>query len=328
MQDAESRYSPALPQFTSLEPKSASSLPVHVMRVFVTGASGFIGQAVVKELLGAGHQVLGLVRSDKGADSLSALGAEVHKGDLEDLESLKQGASASDAVIHLAFIHDFSDYVGNCAKDRVAIEAIGSVLVGTDRPFIITSGTLLLPPNRLATEDTPPDVDRPAGVRGKAEQTVLAFASQGVRPSIIRLPPTNHGEGDHGFIAMLVNIAKAKGVSAYIGDGSQRWPAIHRLDTAKVYQLAVEKAKSGDVLHAVAEEGVTIKEIAEAIGKQLNLPVVSKSAEEAQEHFGFLAMALVNDNPTSSEKTREQLGWKPVHSTLIADIEKGIYTKS
>lgn len=292
------------------------------MRVFVTGATGFIGQAVVKELLNAGHQVLGLARSDRGADSLIAAGAEVQRGSLEDLDSLKQGASASDGVIHLAFIHDFSDYVGNCAKDRIAIEAIGAALTGTNRPFIITGGTLLIPHGQLGTEDTPPDLDRPSAIRGVAEQVALSFVSKGVRVSIIRLPPTNHGEGDHGFIAELARIAKSTGVSAYLGDGLNRWAATHRLDTAKLYLLALEKAAAGSVFHAVAEEGIPIKEIAETIGKQLNLPTGSKTAE----HFGWLAIAVGADNPISSAKTREQLGWTPVHASLISDIEAGFYT--
>lgn len=298
-----------------------------MVRVFVTGATGFIGQAVVKELLQSGHQVLGLARSDKGADLLNTLGAEVHRGDLDDLDALRRGASASDGVIHLAFIHDFSDYEGNCRKDRAAVEALGNALAGTNCPLLITSGTLLLPLGQLATEDSAFDIDRPSAVRGLAEQTALSFATQGVRPSVLRLPPTNHGDGDHGFIAMLINIAKAKGVSAYVGDGSNRWPATHRLDTAKAYQLAFDKGISGALYNIVAEEAITIKDIAEAIGKQLAVPVVSKSPEEAPEHFGFLTFALVGDNPTSSAKTQEQLGWKPVHTSLIEDIAKGTYTQ-
>ncbi|KEF60032.1 alcohol dehydrogenase [Exophiala aquamarina CBS 119918] len=292
------------------------------MRVFVTGATGFIGRAVVKELLNAGHQVLGLARSDQSAEYLVAAGAEVQRGSLDDLESLKQGAAASDGVIHLAFIHDFSDYAGSCSKDRTAIEAIGDVLTGTSRPFVITSGTLLLPQGQLCTEDTPPDLKGPGAVRGATEQVALSFVSKGVRVSIIRLPPTNHGKGDHGFIAELARVAKSTGVSAYLGNGLNRWPTTHRLDTAKTYLLALEKAAAGSVFHAVAEEGIPIKEIAEALGKQLSIPSVSKTAE----HFGWLAIAIGGDNPTTSAKTREQLGWSPVHASLISEIEAGIYT--
>jgi len=293
------------------------------MRVFVTGATGFIGSAVVKELLNAGHQVLGLARSEQGAEALIAAGAEVQRGSLDDLDSLKKGATASDAVIHLAFIHDFSDYAGNCAKDRMAIEAIGDALAGTDRPFIITGGTLLLPSGQLASEDTPPDLNRPNAIRGVAEQVALSFVPKGVRVSIIRLPPTNHGEGDHGFIAELARVAKSTGVSAYPGDGLNRWAATHRLDTAKLYLLALEKGTAGSIFHAVAEEGIPIKEIAEAIGKKLGIPTASKTAE----HFGWLAIAIGIDNPIESVKTREQLGWTPVHASLISDIEAGVYTK-
>jgi nucleoside-diphosphate-sugar epimerase len=296
------------------------------MRVFVTGATGFIGQAVVQELLNAGHQVLGLARSDKAAESLVAAGAEVQRGSLEDLESLKQGAATSDGVIHLAFAHDFSDYVGNCHKDRIAIEAIGAALEGTNRPFVITSGTLLLAQGQLITEDTPVDLSRPTGIRGAGEQAALSFASKGVRVAIVRLPPTNHGEGDHGFIAELAKVAKSTGVSAYLGDGLNRWPATNRLDTAKSYLLALEKGTAGSIFHAVAEEGISIKEIAEAIGKQLKIPSASKTTEETAQHFGSLAMVIGLDNPTASAKTREQLGWKPVHASLISDIENGIYT--
>lgn len=298
------------------------------MRVFVTGAAGFIGQKVVKELLQAGHQVLGLARSDKNAEFLVSLGASVHRGSLTDLESLKQGASSSDAVIHLAFIHDFSDYEGGCRTDRLAIEAMGSVLAGTNRPLIMTSGTLMLPQGRLVTEDDTPDFTSPmAALRGASETAALSLVAQGVRISIVRLPPTNHGDGDIGFISYLVAIAREKGVSAYIGDGSNRWPATHRLDTAKVFQLALDKGTAGSTFHAVAEEGVTIKHIAEVIGHKLNVPVVSKTKEEAQGHFGWLVFALMGDNPTSSVKTREQLGWKPVQPSLLEDLKKGSYFK-
>ena len=289
----------------------------------------FIGKAVVQELHGAGHSVLGLARSDKGAESLAALGVEAHRGSLEDLDSLKRGASASDGVVHLAFIHDFSDYEGSCRVDRLAIETMGAALAGSNRPLVITSGTLLLPQGRLVTEEDTPDLTTAAGAaRGSSEGLALSLVSQGVRTSVVRLPPTNHGDGDHGFIVLLISIAREKGVSAYIGDGLNRWPATHQLDTARVFQLALDKASAGSTFNAVAEEGVTIKDIAEVIGKQLNVPVVSKSKEEAPQHFGWLAMALVGDNPTSSTKTREQLGWSPVHASLISDLEEGTYFKN
>ncbi|KAF2802522.1 putative epimerase/dehydratase [Mytilinidion resinicola] len=298
------------------------------MRVFVTGATGFIGTAVVPELLAAGHQVLGLTRSDKGAETLKSLGVEAHRGSLEDLESLKKGASSADATIHLAFDHNFADFEGINKKDRVAIEAIGEALVGTNRPFIITSGTLLLPLEKLATEDDNGDYTIPTAVRGLAEQLTLSFVPKGVRAEVVRLPPTNYGEGDHGFIAMLIKTAREKGESAYIGDGSNRWPATHRLDTAKVFASALDRGTAGATYHAVANEGITAKEIAEAIGKELNVPVVSKSTEEAPAHFGFLALPFSRDNPTSSKKTREALGWEPAQPGLIADIKEGHYFKN
>ncbi|KAJ9143347.1 NAD dependent epimerase/dehydratase family protein [Pleurostoma richardsiae] len=298
------------------------------MRVFVTGATGFIGQAVVKELLSHGHQVLGLSRSDAGAKSLTDLGADVQRGSLEDLDSLKQGAAAADGVIHLAFIHDFSDYAGSCRRDREAIEAMGTVLQGTGKPLVMTSGTLMLARGRLGKEDDPADLSTPStAARGASEVTALALADKGVRVSVMRLPPTNHGDGDHGFVAMVVAAAREKGVSAYVGDGANRWPATHRLDTARAFRLALEKGAAGSVFHAVAEEGVPLKDVAEAVGKGLGLPVASIPAAEAQGHFGFLAFAVGEDNPTSSAKTREVLGWAPQELGLIADIEKGTYFK-
>ena len=297
------------------------------MHVFVTGATGFIGKAVVQELLKAGHRVSGLARSDEGAELLKRLGAEVHRGSLEDLDSLKSGAAASDGVIHLAFIHDFSDYDGSCRTDRQAIEAIGEAIAGSNKPLIITSGTLMLPQGRLVNEQDTPDLTNPiAAARGASEEVVLSLVPKGVRAAIVRLPPTNHGDGDHGFIARLVAIAKEKGVSAYLEGGLNRWPAVHHLDTARVYRLALENnTASGAVFHAVAEESVTIKAIAEAIGEKLSVPVVSKTQSEGQEHFGFLAFALLSDNPTSNTQTRVQLGWEPVHPSLVADLEHGSY---
>ena len=281
------------------------------MRVFVTGASGFIGSAVVPELIGAGHQVVGLARSEEAAASLAAAGADVHRGSLGDLESLRAGAAASDGVIHCAYIHDFSDMPGAAAADRGAIEAFGAALAGSGRPLVITSGTLLVSPGRLATEEDAPTAGPDSHPRVASEGLALALASRGVRPSVIRLPPSVHGDGDKGFVPALINIARAKGVSAYIGDGSNHWPAVHRLDAARLYRLALEKAAPGTRLHGVAEEGIPTREIAEVIGRHLDLPVVSKSAEEAAEHFGWIAYFLGVNGPASSALTRERLGWNP-----------------
>lgn len=295
------------------------------MRVFVTGATGFIGSAIVRELIGAGHQVLGLARSDAAAAALSAAGAEVHRGTLDDLDSLRSGAAASDGVIHAAFVHDFSDYAGSCATDRRAVEAIGAALAGSDRPFLVTSGTALLTPGRLGTEDDAADPGSAGAHRVASETITLATAERGVRAVVMRLPPSVHGDGDHGFVPALIDIARAKGVSAYIGDGSNRWPAVHRLDAVRLYRLALEAAPAGSRLHAVAEEGVPVRDIAGVIGRRLDLPVVAVSAEEAGGHFGWLAHFLSVDNPTSSAQTRERMGWRPAQPALIPDLDQGRY---
>ncbi|KAJ9148970.1 NAD dependent epimerase/dehydratase family protein [Pleurostoma richardsiae] len=298
------------------------------MRVFVTGATGFIGQPLVKDLLKAGHSVLGLARSDVSAKTLIGLGADVVRGSIEDLDTLKKAAAASDGVIHLAFIHDFSDYDGSCRKDREAISAIGAALEGSNRPFVIASGTFMLPPGRLGTEDDPADMSNAfTTTRSASEVLVLSLASKGVLPSVVRLPPTNHGDSDPAFIAMIVSVAQKTGVSAYIGEGLNHWPAAHRLDSARVFRLALEKGAAGAVYHAVAEEGVLTKDIAAAIGKGLGIPLVSKSSAEASEHFGFIAIPFAIDNLASSSKTRKQLGWVPEQSGLIEDIESGVYFK-
>jgi nucleoside-diphosphate-sugar epimerase len=289
------------------------------MRVFVTGATGFIGTALIPELINAGHKVLGLARSDAGAKSLVAAGAQVHRGDLEDLESLRSGAAMADGVIHLAFNHDFSKYMDNCQADRRAIEAIGSVLVGSDRPLVVTSGTAVaFTPGRVATEDDPP---APSSMmpRSASEEAVNEMVSRGVRATAMRLPQV-HDRVKHGLITPLIEIARAKGVSAYVGDGRNRWPAAHLIDTARLYRLALEKGIAGERFNAVAEEGVPLREIAEAIGRRINVPVVAKTTEEAAEHFGWLAFFIGNDAPASSAKTQERLGWHPTQRGLIPDI--------
>jgi len=294
------------------------------MRVFVTGASGFIGSAVVKELIANGHEVLGLARSDASAAKITAAGAAVHRGSIEDLDSLKSGATASDGVIHTAFIHDFSDFKANCEKDRHAIEAMGSALAGSDRPLIISSGIGLLAPGRLAVETDMPTGSIP---RVASEEAAAAVAARGVRVSAMRLPPSVHGEGDHGFVPTIINIAREKGVSAYIAEGANRWPSVHRLDAATAFRLALEKGAAQPHYHAVDDEGVPTKHIAEVIGRHLDVPVVSKSTEEAAAHFGWIGHFFTLDVPASGKQTREWLGWRPTRSSLLADLGQGHYFK-
>lgn len=291
------------------------------MRVFVTGASGFIGSAVVRELLDGGHHVVGLARSDGSAAGLAAAGVEVIRGDIENLDSLRAGAADADGVIHLAFIHDFSDYARAGQTDRRAIETIGEVLAGSDRPFVVTAGTAGLRQGRVLTED---DAALP-GLPRASEEVALPLAARGVRVSVLRLPPSVHGEGDHGFVPRLIAIARENGVSAYPGDGRNRWPAVHRLDAANLFRLAFEEAPAGAVLHGVAEEGVPVRDIADVIGRHLELPVTSISHDEATGHFGWLGTFFALDVAASSMLTQRQLGWQPTQLGLLADLEQGHY---
>jgi nucleoside-diphosphate-sugar epimerase len=292
------------------------------MRIFLTGATGFIGSAIVPELINAGHQVLGLTRSDAGAQSLIAAGAEVHRGNLEDLESLRSGAAKSDGVIHTAFIHDFTKFKENCEIDRRAIETLGDALAGSNRPLLVSSGIGALAPGRLATEDMEAPFN-PAMPR-VSEQTGLAQISRGVNVSVVRLPQV-HDTVKQGLITYAVALAREKGVSAYVGDGSNRWSAAHVLDVAHLYKLALEKHESGSRYHAVGEEGVSMRHIAEVIGRGLKLPVVSLSPEEAQAHFGWLAVFAGLDMPASSAQTQRRLGWRPTGPGLLADLEQMRY---
>ena len=305
------------------------------MRYFITGASGWIGSAVVPELIGAGHQVVGLARSDAAASALTAAGAEVLRGTLDDLDILRDAATASDGVMHLAFMHDLA-FAGGFAHaadaDRRAVETFGDVLAGSDRPLVIASGTLGIAPGRMATERDGHDINPaltalgagPATRHGTAE-LVLSLALRGVRSSVVRLSPTNHGRGDHGFMATIVAIARDKGVSAYVGDGSNRWPAVHRLDSAHLFCLALENAPAGSTLHGVADEGVPIRDIAEVIGRHLEVPVVSIAPDDAPAHFTWMAGFIGLDSPASSAITRELLAWEPVQPGLIDDLDAGHY---
>ena len=303
------------------------------MRVFVTGATGFIGSVLVQELLKAGHQVLGLTRSDSGAKSLAVAGAEVHRGSLEDLDSLRTGAAVSDGVIHLAFNHDafsndFSKFVANCETDRQVIEAIGSVLAGSDRPFIVTSGTGLANtvPGQAAFEDNP-IINSSVHPRAASEEAAASLAARGVNVSVVRLPQV-HDPVKQGLITYVVAMAREKGVSPYVGEGLNRWPAAHVHDTARLYRLALEKNDAVAKYHAVAEEGVPLRDIAEVIGRGLKVPVVSMSPEEAAAHFGWLAMFADRDVPASSAQTQKRLGWHPTGPGLIADLEQVTYFAS
>lgn len=295
------------------------------MRVFVTGATGFIGSAIARELQAAGHRVLGLARNDAAVAALEAMGVEAHRGELADIDSLVAGATACDGVIHMAFIHDFSAYAASVEADLRAVDAMLRALEGTGKPFVGTCGTALLANGRLGTEADAPVPGAAGHMRAASEAKVLAAAATGVRSSVVRLAPTVHGTGDHGFVPALIDIARRTGFAATIGDGANRWPAVHRSDAARLYRLALERAKPGSRLHGVAEEGVPMREIAETIGRGLKLPVRSLTPDEALAHFGWIARFVAIDNPSSSELTRSTLGWQPSGPGLLEDMRDGGY---
>jgi len=294
------------------------------MRVFVTGATGWVGSAVVKDLLEAGHSVLGLARTDAGLDAVARAGATAMRGDVTDLDGLRRGAAEADGTVHTAFNHDFSKFAENCENDRRAIAALAEG-AGMDKPLLVTSGTAFVRPGALATEDAPLVLTAKEFPRVATEEAANAAAQGGARVCLMRLPPTVHGDGDHGFVPRLVEIARAKGVSAYIGDGANRWPAVHRFDAARAYRLALESGMREAKFHLVGEEGVATREIAEAIGKGLGLPVVGKTPEEAGEHFGFLAAFFSLDCPCSSAWTQRALSWTPREVGLLDDLARGPY---
>ncbi len=291
------------------------------MRVFVTGASGWIGSAVTAELIAAGHRVIGLARSDASAEAIAAAGAEVQRGDITDLGSLRAGAEGADGIIHTAFIHDFNAHEDAAAVDFAAVQLFGDLLEGSGRPLVIASGIL----GAVSLETDRPDPAASWSPRLLTERTLLGFAGRGIRSSAVRLAPTVHGDGDHGFMATLIGIDRDKGSSGYIGDGGNTWPAVHRLDAAYLFRLALEEAPAGSALHAVDDEAVPLRDIAEVIGRHLDLPVVSVAPEDAVDHFGWLGRMLGIDSHASSAITREQLGWKPTHPGLIEDLELGHY---
>jgi nucleoside-diphosphate-sugar epimerase len=292
------------------------------MRVLVTGASGWVGSVVVPELVNTGHHVVGLARSEASADALATSRAEVHRGSLEQLDSLHEGAAKSDGVIHLAFIHDFDQYEAANQTDRQAIETMGAALEGSGRPLVIASGVATTAEGRPATEH---DAAAPDFPRSPATTMTLALAGTGVRSSVVRLPPTTHGRGDKGFIPTIIRIAREKGVSGYIGDGSNVWPAVHRSDAARVFRLALEQAPAGSVWHAIGEEGVPTRTIAEVIGRHLDIPVVSIAPQDAGGHFGWMGVFWAINAPASSALTRERLGWESTGPGLIEDLEQGHY---
>ena len=291
------------------------------MRVFVTGSTGWVGSAVVQELIAAGHAVTGLARSREKADALAKAGMAVQLGSITDLDLIREAASGADGVIHCAFNHDFSRFLENCAEDERAIGAMGAALEGSDRPLLVTSGMALIAPGRLADED---DATAPHFPR-RSEAAALALLDKGVKAGAVRLPPSVHGLGDHGFVPRLIAIAREKGVAAYVGDGSNRWAGVHRLDAAKVYRLALEGGVTRSAYHAIGDEGVPFKDIAAVIGRRLGVPVASKTPEEAAEHFGWMAPFAGMDLAASGEKTKALLGWAPVERGLVADLDQPGY---
>jgi nucleoside-diphosphate-sugar epimerase len=295
------------------------------MRVFVTGASGWIGAAVVADLIEAGHEVAGLARSDASAAAVQDAGAVVIRGSLDDLDTLTAAATAADGVIHTAYVHDFSQMEAAAVTDRRVITTLGAALEGSDRPLVVTTGTGVLQPGRPVREDDRHDPSTPGHPRRENETVALELADRGVRVSVVRPAPSVHGEGDHGFVARLVDIARERGASGYVADGANRWAAVHRLDTARLYRMALEQGPAGSVYHAVGEEGVATREIAEVIARHLNLPLVSVDPGEAADHFGWLGAFFSWDAPASNALTRERLGWEPTHQGLLADLEEGFY---
>ncbi|MBV9496982.1 MAG: SDR family oxidoreductase [Acidobacteria bacterium] len=295
------------------------------MRVFVTGATGFIGSAIVQDLIAAGHEVLGLARNDASADALARLGVQAHRGDLTDVASLVAAARACDGVIHTAYIHDFSNIAASGVVDTKAVEAIGDALADSGRPFLTTSGIAVLPPGSAGTEEEAGDPNSVGKHRVASEEATLALAKRGVRASVVRLPPSVHDAGDHGFVPALIAAARQSGVSAYIAEGNNRWPAVHRLDAARLFRLALEKGAAGSRFHAIGDDGIPTRAIAEVIGQRLGVPVVSKSPAEAAEHFGWLGHFFALDCPASAEKTKAQLGWEPTHPGLLEDLEGDSY---
>ena len=298
------------------------------MRVFITGASGWIGSAAVDELLAAGHDVVGLARSDTSAASLRAKGVQVRRGDLDDLDGIRAGAGDADAVVHLANKHDFANPAVSSRAERGAVQAIGDALVGSGRAFLLASGVPGITPGRAATEADRSPFHGPDSPRGGSENLALEYADRGVNVVAVRFAPTVHGDGDHGFIAVLVAVAREKGVAGFVGDGANRWPAVHRSDAARINQLGLENAPAGTLLHAVSEEGVPTREIAEAIGRGLGLPAVSIEPADAPEHFGWMSRFFGIDAPTSSARTQELLGWAPSGPTLLADLGGGSYFRA
>ncbi|NGZ83383.1 SDR family oxidoreductase [Duganella aceris] len=295
------------------------------MRIFVTGATGFIGSAIIEDLIQAGHQVLGLARNAEAAALLERRGIAAHLGDVSAPDSVAAAARLCDGVIHTAFIHNFADIAASGRIDLAAVQAMGEALAGSGKPLVVTSGTAVLPAGVEGHEDDATDPQSAGKHRIPSEQATLALAACGVRASVLRLPPSVHGDGDHGFVPALIATARATGVSAYTGDGDNRWPAVHRLDAARLFRLVLEHGAAGACYHAAAEDGVRTKEIAEVIARRLNLPLVAKSADEANAHFGWLAHFFGRDCPASSAQTRRELDWRPSHAGLIADLDRPAY---